>query len=76
MFTKFDELFNRQSQIIDPQEQLKVVNAFERHALMMAYSIPLLWYQRIIVNNKKVRDWDLTPSHFTGENLVGVWLDE
>ena len=74
--TELDELFNRQSQIVDPQERLKVVNAFERHALTMAYSIPLLWYQRIVVNNKKVKGWDLTPSHFTGENLVGVWLDE
>jgi len=42
----------------------------------MAYNIPLLWYQRIVVNNKKVKGWDLTPSHFTGQNLVEVWLDE
>ena len=66
----------RQSQIVDPQERLKVVNAFERYALTMAYNIPLLWYQRIVVNNKKVKGWDLTPSHFTGQNLVEVWLDE
>jgi peptide/nickel transport system substrate-binding protein len=25
------------------------------HALTMAYNIPLLWYQRIVVNNKKVK---------------------
>jgi peptide/nickel transport system substrate-binding protein len=73
---KLDELFNRQSQIVDPQERLKVVNAFERYALTMAYNIPSLWYQRIVANNKKVKGWDLTPSHFTGQNLVEVWLDE
>jgi len=73
---KLDELFNRQSQIVDPQDRLKVVNAFERHALTMAYNIPVVWYQRIVVNNKKVKGWDLTPSHFTGQNLVEVWLDE
>jgi peptide/nickel transport system substrate-binding protein len=39
---KLDDLFNRQSQIVDPQERLNVVNAFERHALTMAYNIPLL----------------------------------
>jgi ABC-type transport system substrate-binding protein len=71
---KLDDLFNRQSQIVDPQERLNVVNAFERHALTMAYNIPLLWYQRIVVNNKKVKDWDLT--HFTGQNLVEVWLND
>jgi peptide/nickel transport system substrate-binding protein len=74
--TKLDELFNRQSQVVDPVERLKVVNEFERHALTMAYNIPLLWYQRIVVNHKKVKGWDLTPSHFTGQNLVDVWLDE
>ena len=58
---KLDELFNRQSQIVDPQERLKVVNAFERYAMTMAYNIPSLWYQRIVVNNKKVKGWDLTP---------------
>ena len=74
--TKLDELFKLQSQIVDPVERRKVVHDFERHALTMAYNIPLLWYQRIVVNNKKVRGWDLTPSHFTGQNLVNVWLDE
>jgi peptide/nickel transport system substrate-binding protein len=74
--TKLDELFTRQSQIVDKAERMKVVNAFERHALETAYNIPLLWYQRIVVNHKKVRGWDLTPSHFTGQNLVEVWLDE
>jgi peptide/nickel transport system substrate-binding protein len=74
--TKLDDLFTRQSQIIDPAERLKVVNDFERHALTMAYNIPLLWYQRIVVNHKMVRGWDLTPSHYTGQNLVNVWLDE
>ena len=48
----------------------------ERYALTSAYNIPLLWYQRIVVNNKKVKGWALTPSHFTGQNLVNVWLDE
>jgi peptide/nickel transport system substrate-binding protein len=74
--TKLDELFIRQSQIIDPPERLKLVNDFERHALTMAYNVPLLWYQRIVVNHKKVKGWELTPSHYTGQNLVNVWLDE
>jgi peptide/nickel transport system substrate-binding protein len=48
----------------------------ERYALTQAYNVPLLWYQRIVVNHKKVMGWNLTPSHFTGQNLVNVWLDE
>jgi peptide/nickel transport system substrate-binding protein len=74
--TKLDDLFTRQSQIVDRAERMKVVNEFERYALGQAYNVPLLWYQRIVVNNKKVKGWHLTPSHFTGQNLVNVWLDE
>jgi peptide/nickel transport system substrate-binding protein len=74
--TKLDDLFKQQSQIVDPKERLKVVHEFERYALTAAYSVPLLWYQRIVVNNKKVKGWDLPPSHFVGQQLINVWLDE
>ena len=74
--TTLDDMFNRQSQIVDPTERLKLVNDMERYALSQAYNIPLLWYQRIVVNSRKVKGWHVTPSHFTGQNLVDVWLDE
>ena len=59
--TKLDDLFKLQSQIVDAKERLKVVRDFERHALTSAYNVPLLWYQRIVVNNKKVKGWESTP---------------
>ena len=59
-----------------PAQRRTLENQFERYALTQAYNVPLLWYQRIVVNNKKVNGWHLTPSHFTGQNLVNVWLDE
>ena len=73
---KLDDLFTRQSREIDPAKRLALVNEFERHALTQAYSFPVLWYQRIVVNNAKVRGWELPPSHFTGQTLVDVWLDQ
>jgi peptide/nickel transport system substrate-binding protein len=74
--TKLDDLFAKQSQTVDPVARMKLVNEFERYALTQAYNIPLLWYQRIVVNNKKVKGWDLPASHFLNQNLVNVWLDE
>ena len=74
--TKLDEMFTRQSQVVDPVARLALVNQMERYALTQAYNVPLLWYQRIVVNNKKVKGWALTPGHFTGQSLVNVWLDE
>jgi peptide/nickel transport system substrate-binding protein len=74
--TKVDELYDKQSGTIDPAERMRLVNQLERHLLEQAYSVPLLWYQRIVVNHVKVKGWDLQPSHFTGQKLLNVWLDQ
>ena len=71
-----DKLFEQQAREVDPLKRMKLVNEFETRVLTQAYSFPLLWYQRIVVNNKKVKGWDLQPSHFAGQTLVDVWLDQ
>ena len=73
---KLDGLFVSQARELDPVKRMGLVNEFERHMLTQAYSFPVLWYQRIVVNNAKVKGWDLPPSHFTGQTLVDVWLDQ
>ncbi len=74
--TRIDDLYKKQSGTVDPVERMKIVNELERYTLEKAYNIPLLWYQRIVVNHKKVKGWDLPPSHFAGQTLVDVWLDQ
>jgi peptide/nickel transport system substrate-binding protein len=69
-------MYDRQSQIIDPKARLELVNELERYTLTQAHNIPLLWYQRIVVNNRKVKGWDLPTSHFANQQLVDVWLDQ
>ena len=73
---KLDDLFVKQAREVDPIKRLAFVHEFERHALTQAYAFPVLWYQRIVVNNAKVKGWELPPSHFTGQTLVDVWLDQ
>ncbi len=73
---KIDALYDRQSKTLDPVARMSLVNELERYTLAQAYNIPLLWYQRIVVNNKKVKGWELPPSHFGGQTLVDVWLDQ
>lgn len=73
---KIDEMYDKQARILDQQERIKFVNEMERYTLAQAYNVPLLWYQRIVVNHMKVKGWDLPPSHFGGQSLVDVWLDQ
>ena len=73
---KVDQMYDKQSGTIDEAARRKLVNELEAYLLDQAYSVPLLWYQRIVVNHKKVKGWELQPSHFTGQKLLGVWLDQ
>ena len=48
----------------------------DRYILTQAYAVPVLWWNRIIVHNEKIKGWSMSPSHFQGTDLVEVWLDE
>jgi peptide/nickel transport system substrate-binding protein len=73
---ELDQLFDAQSAAIDPAARRKSTHAFEKRAITQSYSMMLYWWQRIVVLNKKVKGWELHASHFTGQDLAGVWLDQ
>ncbi len=52
------------------------MNELDTYAITTAYNVPFLWYQRIIVNNRKVRGWPFSPSQYILQDLSEVWLDQ
>jgi peptide/nickel transport system substrate-binding protein len=74
--TKIDALYEQQQRTVDKAERTKIVGEMERYALTQAYTVPLLWWQRIIVNHKKINGWFMTPSHYIWQDLSTVWLDQ
>ena len=74
--TKIDDLYQKQRRTADPDERTKIVREMEAYALTQAYNVPLLWWQRIIVTDKKVKGWYMTPSHYLWQDLTTVWLDQ
>jgi peptide/nickel transport system substrate-binding protein len=74
--THIDELYEKQRRTIDPIRRTRIVNELERYALVQAYNVPLLWWQRIVIYHKKIHGWYMTPSHFLWQDLSTVWLDE
>ncbi len=69
-----DALFIGQAVTADPRQRAKIVHDFERHALTEAYTVPLLWWNRIVATSAKLKGWSITPSHFIGQDLTEVWL--
>lgn len=74
--TKIDEMYLKQRREADPEQRTKIVREMEAYALTQAYNVPILWWQRIIVINKKIKGWHMTPSHYLWQDLTDVWLDQ
>lgn len=69
-----DSLFDRQSGEPVRRKRVELVREFERRALHLAYTVPVLWWQRTVVMDRAVQGWQITPSHYLGQDLAEVWL--
>jgi hypothetical protein len=47
----------------------------EEHLFTTAYSAPLQWASRIIVLDKSLRGFRMTPSALIGRDMATYWLD-
>jgi peptide/nickel transport system substrate-binding protein len=74
--TKLDTMYEQQRRAIDPVERKWIVQEFDKYAITTAYNAPLLWYQRIIVNRKKIKNWHFSPSQYILQDLSELWLDQ
>jgi len=70
-----DALFVGQALTTDPRQRARIVRDFERRALTEAYTVPILWWNRIVVTSARLKGWNMTPSHYIGQDLTEVWLE-
>ena len=71
-----DALFIGQAISTDIRQRANIVREFERHALTEAFTVPLLWWNRIIVTAEKFKGWNVSPSHYIGQDLADAWLQD
>jgi len=73
---KLDELYDKQSGEFDKKKRYALLREFEKQAMDDAFTIPTIWWHRIIVHDKRLKGWKITPSHYLNQDLVNVWLDK
>ena len=71
---ELDRLYEAQGRTAGKAERLALVRAFEQRSMEQAYSVPLLWWWRIIVMSDRVQGWTMSPSHMIYQDLATVWL--
>ena len=70
-----DELYERQSRMLDPKDRLPLLRQIERRAIgEQSYQFPVLWWQRIVPHSSKLKGWKIGPSHYVNQDLRDVWL--
>lgn len=73
---KLDELYEKQSGELDSKKRYAILREFEKYELEQAYIVPTIWWHRIIVHDKRLKGWKITPSHYLNQDLSTVWLDQ
>ena len=71
-----DALFDKYKTAKSVEEQRAIAHAMQREIIGGAYSVPVLWYNRIVAHSSALKGWTISPSHFVGQNLADVWLAE
>jgi peptide/nickel transport system substrate-binding protein len=71
-----DHLYEMQTRTTDNEQRKMFVREFEFRALSEAYTVPTIWYNRIIVHAAQMKGWKITPSHYINQDLADVWLDQ
>ena len=72
-----DDLYEKQSQTINPLERKRLCHQFEKRVLdEMAYAFTVPWTNRIVLHSAKVRGYHVLPSHFLNMDLRDVWLSK
>ena len=71
-----DDLYDKQSGELDKKKRIALLRDFEKRALDQSYTSPTIWWHRIIVLNKRLKGWHITPSHYVGQDLADVWLQQ
>jgi peptide/nickel transport system substrate-binding protein len=70
-----DALFVGQAISGDPRQRSKIIRDFERRVFSEAYTVPVLWWNRIVVTSARLKGWFLTPSLYLNQDLADVWLE-
>ena len=59
----------------DAARRNETILAGQKRALEQAYTIPTIWWHRIIITHRNLKGWHITPSHYVGQDLADVWLE-
>jgi peptide/nickel transport system substrate-binding protein len=71
----FDALYDKFRSATAESERRDISAVLQKMVAETAFSVPVLWYSRIVAHTSAMKGWKITPSHFANQDLADVWLD-
>lgn len=72
----FDALYDKfKASILEPERRELAVQ-MQKMVADAAFSVPVLWYSRLVAHLASMKGWKIIPSHFANQDLADIWLDQ
>ena len=73
--SELDQLHERMIRETNFDKLKGMCRQFEKHIIEeKGYSFPLLWWNRTVPHNARMKGWKISPSHYLNQDLSNVWL--
>lgn len=72
---EFDALYETFKASMSQSERKALSVQMQKMVAEKAFSVPVLWYSRLVAHSAQMKGWKIIPSHFANQDLGSVWLD-
>ena len=62
--------------MLDLKDRLPIFGRSKSAFSATSYQFPVLWWQRIVPHNGRLKGWKIGPSHYVNQDLRDVWLGQ
>lgn len=70
----FDAAYDLFRAAVTETDRKRLAHDLQKLVANGAFSVPVLWYSRIVAHSSAMKGWKIIPSHFANQDLAGVWL--
>ena len=70
----FDALYDQFRAVSSDGDRRRLAHDLQKMVATTAFSVPVLWYSRIVAHSAAMKGWKIIPSHFANQDLADIWL--
>ena len=73
---EFDALYDKFRAGMSNADRMTSAKGLQVLVAETAFSVPILWYSRLVAHSSAMKGWKVIPSHFANQDLGQIWLSQ